>query len=221
MLTQDMLKEYMEYRCSIYYWLKNLYITEPTIEILEDISKVCKIHSNFEESPKYERKFIEFFADLNDTENLYKDIKVEYARLFLGPKKPIASPYESVYTSCRKQIFGESASLVKKQYEEMGLKIQSKAHIPEDFIGYELEFMYYLSYFTVTLYDDKNYEKINDIIKYQQRFLEDHLKNWIDEFTTKITENTNMEYFKILANFTKEFIIDDYNSMSELIYKNN
>lgn len=221
MLTQDMLKEYMEYRCSIYYWLKNLYLSEPTVEILEDISEVCKTYSELEESPKCERKFIEFFAGLNDVKSLYQDIKIEYARLFLGPKKPIASPYESVYTSCRSQIFGESATAVKKQYEEMGLKIQSKAHIPEDFIGYELEFMYYLSYFTVTLYDDKNFEKINDIIKYQQRFLEEHLKNWIEKFTSNIVENTKMEYFKVLGNFTKEFIIDDYNSMSELIYKNN
>lgn len=217
LLTQDMLKEYMEYRCSIYYWLKNLYLSEPTIEILEDISQVCKTYSELDELPKSERKFIEFFANLNDFKNLYQDIKIEYTRLFLGPKRPIASPYESVYTSYRKQIFGESAIAVKKQYEEMGLKIQSKAHIPEDFIGYELEFMYYLAYFTVILCDDNNFEKINDIIKYQQRFLEEHLKNWIEQFTSDIVENTNMEYFKVLGKFTKEFIIEDYNSISKLI----
>lgn len=217
MLEEDMLKEYMEYRCSIYYWLKDLYMSEPTVEILNDISKICKEYYNLEESPKYERNFIEFFSNVNNIKNLYQDIKVEYSRLFLGPKRPIAPPYESVYTSCRKQIFGESATEVKKQYEEMGLKIKSKANIPEDFIGYELEFMYYLSYFTITLYDDNNFEKINSIIKYQQNFLDKHLKNWVEQFTNDIIENTNIEYFRVLGNFTKEFIIEDYKNISKLI----
>lgn len=212
-----MLNEYMEYRCSMYYWLKSLYITEPTVELLEEISKVCGGFEDSHLSPEWERNFIGFFANLEDIKSLQKDIKVEYARLFLGPKEPVASPYESVYTTSRKQLFGESAHKVKAMYKEMGVEINTHENIPEDFIGYELEFMYYLTYFTIKFIEEGNTKKIEQLINYQKIFVEEHLANWISNFTNDIVNNTTMEYFKVLGNFTKEFIVEDLNSLTELI----
>ena len=218
MANNELLKEYMDYRCSIYFWLKNLYISEPTCEILSDISNTCKDFGEDIESPDYEREFISFFKGLNDDdiEKLHKEIKAEYARLFLGPKRLPAPPYESVYRTCNKQIFGDSCFKVRKLYENAGMKINALGKIPDYFIGYELEFMYYLTFLTAQEIEKNNDEYVENLIKYQYKFLKEHLSVWIEKFTDRIAKNTEVKYFMVLSKFTKEFILEDYKCLEEL-----
>lgn len=218
MNNNELLKDYMDYRCGIYYWLKNLYITEPTVETLTEIAQTCKNFGVSEESPSYEKEFISFFANLNkeDIEKIHKEMKPEYARLFLGPKRILAPPYESVYCTTNRQLFGETCIKVRRLYEEIGLKIDKEGNIPDDFIGFELEFMYYLTFITGESIIDNNMDRIDVLLNYQYNFIKEYIGVWVERFTNDICENTNMEYFKVIANFTKEFILEDYKSLSEL-----
>lgn len=218
MNNNELLKDYMDYRCGIYFWLRNLYISEPTVEILSDISETCKYFGVNEDSPQYEREFLAFFESLSkeQIESIHKEIKPEYARLFLGPKRILAPPYESVYCTKNRQLFGENCINVRRLYEEMGLKIDKIGNIPDDFIGYELEFMYYLAFTTGEAINDNNMDRVDELLNNQYNFIKEHISLWIEKFTNDICENTNMEYFKIVANFTKEFILEDYKSLSEL-----
>ena len=217
-----MLKEYLEYRCGMYFWLKDLYIVEPTAKVLTSISEVCR-DCDIEDYPEHEGNFIDYFKklELDKVEDLVKEIRVEYARLFLGPKHIVASPYESVYTSCTRSIFGESCIQVRELYKNAGLEIESNSsNIPEDFIGYELEFMYYLSYKALKALEENDLELVDKILKYQHYFFKEHLGKWIEPFTDNVSKNTNMEFFKILAEFTKEFITSDEKLILELVENN-
>ncbi|MEG2291448.1 MAG: molecular chaperone TorD family protein [Clostridium sp.] len=218
MNNNELLKEYMDYRCGIYFWLRNLYISEPTVEILSDIVQTCREFGINEDSPAYEKEFIYFFANLSkeDIENTNKELKSEYARLFLGPKRILAPPYESVYCTRNRQLFGETCISVRRLYEQLGLKINKVGNVPDDFIGFELEFMYYLAFTTGEVINDNNMDKIDELLNHQYNFIKDHIGVWIERFTNDIYENTKMEYFKVIANFTKEFILEDYKSLSEL-----
>lgn len=218
MNNNELLKEYMDYRCGIYFWLRNLYISEPTVEILSDIVQTCREFGINEDSPAYEKEFIYFFANLSkeDIENTNKELKSEYARLFLGPKRILAPPYESVYCTRNRQLFGETCISVRRLYEQLGLKINKVGNVPDDFIGFELEFMYYLAFTTGEFINDNNMDKIDELLNHQYNFIKDHIGVWIERFTNDIYENTKMEYFKVIANFTKEFILEDYKSLSEL-----
>lgn len=217
MNNNEMLKEYLEYRTSIYFWLKSLYISEPNETTLEGIMDICR--DNLEgEYPEGEENFIKYFGnfDRSKLKKLVLDIRVEYARLFLGPKHILAPPYESVYTSYSKSIFGESCMQVRKLYEEAGIKINVKGNIPDDFIGFELEFMYYLSFNSIKAFEEENIELLVKILNYQNYFIKEHLVNWMDSFCSDIINNTNMDYFKIVAQFTKEFIKNDYDFISKI-----
>ena len=188
MFNDELLKEYMDYRCGMYYWLKNLYITEPSAEVLSDISLTCKNYDVDETIPKSEGEFIKFFSNLNkeEIESLANNIRPEYAKLFLGPRKVPAPPYESVYSSGNKQIFGESCIEVRKSYEDVGVQINTIGKIPDDFIGYELEFMYYLTFLTNEAINTKDKEKVSILLEHKYLFLENHLTKWIDKFTEAI-----------------------------------
>lgn len=218
MSNNQLLNEYMDYRCGMYYWLKNLYISEPTVEVLSEIALTCKKYDVDENVPTFEKEFIEFFSKLEkeEIEELWEEIKAEYARLFIGPKKVPASPYESVYNSHNKQIFGDSCIKVREAYEDIGLKVDKIGKIPDDFIGYELEFMYYLTFLTIEAIKIDDINRVNILLGHQYRFLNDHLIKWIDKFTEAIFNNTKMEYFKILAKFTNEFVKEDCNFIENI-----
>lgn len=220
MLDIEILKDYMNYRCSIYYWLKSSFIKEPTEEVLESIANTCREFVVEADTPSYEKEFISYFGKLDKKEIklLEEEIRPEYARLFLGPKHIPAPPYESVYRTKNRQIFGDTAFEVKKIYDNFGVKIESEGNIPNDFIGYELEFMYYMAYLCEKLCEDeKNYKSIESIINYSEFFLREHLVLWIEDFSKDIIDNTNMEYFKILANFTMGYILEDMENLKELL----
>lgn len=215
----ELIKSFMEYRCTIYYWLKNLYITEPSTKTLLEIVNTCKVYEIDDTIPNCEKEFINFFAKLNEkeVEKLHNEIKVEYARLFLGPKKIPAPPFESVYTTKTRHMFGESTTEVRELYKNAGLKLETKDNLPDDFIGYELEFMYYLSYETIKALEENNEEKVEKILKYQYHFLKEHLNVWIKDFTKDILDNTTNDYFRVTAKLTAEFIKGEYNNLKELI----
>ncbi len=215
----EMLKDYMEYRCGVYFWLKNLYLKEPSIEILKEISTTCKEYARLAEFNKEEQGFINFFKSLEEEEVhvLHDAIKPEYARLFIGPRRVPVPPYESVYRENRKSIFGRHTMAVREVYQNAGIELGAGLNIPEDFIGFELEFMYYLSFETVKAIEADEWDKVSKLLSYQQYFLSHHLVKWINEFTQDIVKETTLEYFEIKAKFTAEFIVNDHESLSELI----
>lgn len=219
MTKNEMLKDYMEYRCGVYFWLKSLYLREPSMEILSGISTTCKEYATLAEFNEQEQAFINFFKSLDekDVQALHEAIKPEYARLFIGPRRVPVPPYESVYRENRKSIFGRNTMAVREVYQNAGIELGTGLNIPEDFIGFELEFMYYLSFETVKALEADELDKVSKLLSYQQYFLSHHLVKWINEFTQDIVKATTLEYFDVTAKFTAEFIVNDHESLSELI----
>ena len=219
MEEKEILKAFMEYRCGIYYWLKNLYMSEPTKEQLIEIINTCREQKMDSTIPVCEGEFIHFFRKLDkrSINKLHKEIKVEYARLFLGPKHVPAPPFESVYRTKTRHMFGETTIQVRELYKRAGLKIEAEDNLPDDFIGYELEFMYYLSFEALKALNEDNDERLDKVLKYQHHFIKEHLNTWVKDFTKDILENTRMDYFKVVAGLTEEFIEEDYNHIENLI----
>jgi len=71
------------------------------------------------------------------------ELAVEYTRLFRGPVKAEAYPYESMYIDG--EIMGASTLDVLRRYEEAGIAVSDDFRDLPDHIAAELEFMHYLS----------------------------------------------------------------------------
>lgn len=215
------LKNVTENRMSKYHLLRKLYISEPLlidIEELVNISKNYDFFDNNENNSEY--RFISYFKSLNlgDLPQLHNEIKVEYARLFIGPRPPLASPFESVYRSSRKVLMNELTMEVRKKYKEMGIQVIEKDRLPDDHIGLELEFMYYLCFKTIeAINESKNIECIIELVKKQQVFIEEHLIQWIPEFCNKIINNSNLVFFKEIAIYTESFINEEKISIEQIL----
>jgi TorA maturation chaperone TorD len=95
----------------------------------------------------------------------------------------------------------EAYDEVRNLYNEVGLKIDQPNIMP-DHIGAELNFLGVL--YSKISDDHKKRPYYKDIAK---RFLDEHLKRWIPQFTLDMEEAANLKFYKALAKVTRDFII--------------
>lgn len=218
MEQKELLLEYMEYRCSVYYSLKTLFVKEATMVQIRQIMRSCRKAQGFEGMKEAERAYIEYFSSIEDDQvkEIRQEMKPEYARLFLGPKKLIAPPYESVYRSKNQCIYGEETGHVKQFYINAGMELKEKVRVPEDFIGTELEFMYWMSHRMYQALQNGQEELAHKMAVYQYEFLMQHLLMWVPQFAKDVVEGTTMEYFRVAAAYLEEFLKEDVSFLESL-----
>lgn len=69
-------------------------------------------------------------------------VEREYHRLFLGPRRPLAPPFESVYADG--VAFGPSAVRLLAELREAGLEPSPGFRLPPDHVAVELEYLAHL-----------------------------------------------------------------------------
>jgi len=135
-----------------------------------------------------------------------EDLSVEYARLFLGPFETQAPPYGSLYLNGEKRVMGDSTMEVIRFYEAAGLSRDKDCMDLPDHIAVELEFMSYLIYQEAEALEKSDYTTALDLMKKQERFLDQFLGRWITVFCEKITASTDNDFYFALADCTSRFV---------------
>lgn len=211
MEQSELLLEYLQYRCNAYYSLKTIFIKEATMAQIRQLAKSCKKAGDLSDLPEAFRNYVAYFASITEEQvkDVRQEMKPEYARLFLGPKKLIAPPYESVYRSKRHCLYAEATDQVKQFYQNAGIKMSEKSKLPEDFLGTQLEFMYWMSHRMLQALNEEQYELMERMAIYQYEFLSQHLCMWIHDFKKDVVKGTTMQYFKVAAEYLVEFIEED------------
>ncbi|HMB31698.1 MAG TPA: molecular chaperone TorD family protein [Desulfohalobiaceae bacterium] len=133
-------------------------------------------------------------------------IEAEYVRLFEYDAS--CCPYESSYIShLSPQKIHDS---VRASYKCAGLVCLSSPQELPDHFTLECEFMHYLSY--VHGQELGKWETERDKNKWvglQDRFLKDHLWQWIGPFCRCLFHSSGLELYKSLAEMTEWFILND------------
>lgn len=160
---------------------------------------------------------IELFKTAIGSNDDQAALRVEYARLFIGPFHLPAPPYESVYREgAGRRLMGESTLAVRRSYREEGLDISTMVRDLPDHIIAEMEFMGHLSERETSLRLEGKSEAETYLGK-QDQFLADHLVKWIPPFTEAIGSSTREEFYRLLATLTHDFIILDHDYVRMLI----
>ena len=149
------------------------------------------------------RKEFEAGADL-------EPLKVEFAKLFVGPYKLSAAPYGSVYLEGERKMMGDSTLDVRNRYREAGLDTAKNFKDAPDHISAELEFMYYLIFKEIEAFSNSDVETAIGFIQKQKSFLEYHLMAWVPEFAGNIVEHAETLFYQNLAKTTKAFLKENY-----------
>lgn len=119
-------------------------------------------------------------------ERLLQDARVEqeYHRLFLGPTKPIAPPFESVYVDGR--AFGPSTAAFLEDLESFGLQPVGEFRLPSDHIAVELEFLVFLLRQTEQALTEGRHGEASEWSERARSFVEGHLERWLPAFLARL-----------------------------------
>jgi len=197
-------KDMADHRSNIYGLLALIYRREVTTELL------CQIK---------DPRFLGVFTDLgvegietflqSSEEKLIEDLAVEYARLFLGPGKHI-SPHESVHHQREDGDWGTLWSAatveVKKFIEATGLNYQPDYKGFPDHISVEFELMEALARREAQAWAESDEAIARNCVTVQKKFLEEHLIQWIPDFCENVTQQTELPFYRAVAELTRSFI---------------
>ncbi|MCL7488708.1 MAG: molecular chaperone TorD family protein [Desulfobulbaceae bacterium] len=145
------------------------------------------------------RTMLVALSELSDDE-----LKVEYARLFVGPFELVAPPYGSVYLEEKKRLMGDSTVAVQKMYQEAGLSLDVKE--APDHIALELEFMHYLCLAESEAGAKRQRKEAQRLNKMQTEFMTRLLGPWIPPFCENIRQGTDNGFYLNLADCLEGFI---------------
>jgi TorA maturation chaperone TorD len=122
-------------------------------------------------------------------EELSDKARSDYVRLFIGPGKPLAPPWGSVYLSIDKLLFTEETLKVRLFYEKYGMKAAKKYQEPDDHIGLELEFIAYLA----------EQSKADAAREFAAEFI----APWISRWNADVQKYSKTAYYKGLGNMAE------------------
>jgi TorA maturation chaperone TorD len=129
-------------------------------------------------------------------EKLVQDLAVDWTRLFRGVSQRYGPPppYEGVYRK-KDEVGAEIILEVKRIYSEHGLSISDEGRDRFDYLGYELDFMKYLSEHVALAIErgqKKEEENYRDAFC---RFMSQHLSTWVGDFCAQAAKYTQTPFY--------------------------
>lgn len=104
--------------------------------------------------------------------------RYDFNRLFIGPDKLLAPPYESVYRAKDRVLMQQDTAIIRNFYKEAGLEVQNKYSEPDDHIMFELEFICYLLHQVLTSSSVEDKKRFLELYKV---FMKTRFIPWVDE----------------------------------------
>jgi len=206
-MEPDDFQQVMKARQNVYDLLRCFFLQEPS-EIFLTALKEENILNNlagYDEDLDIGVELISTVISSLDISFIIPDLVAEFNRLFIG-SLPIPL-YESIYRSKTGLFMMEETVEVKKRYMEAGLVVNPENPFPDDHIGAELEFIFFLCQKAAQAEDEKLRETF---LKLQENFFRDHLAVWISPLCDRLYQEAESSYFKGVARMTKGFVTWDY-----------
>lgn len=140
-----------------------------------------------------------------------QDLKVEYARLFIGAPGPMeAPPYESLYRDRDADgspiVNGPSTAAVERTYGSHGLERAAGHSDLSDHVATELEFMHFLCSREREAWQGGDVSAARTLRSAQNAFVAEHLNRWLPEFSERVRGATRVDVYRALATLLQDFL---------------
>lgn len=206
---QDVLTN-LDARINLYALLSRLLMSEVDNELLDTIESDENMMAFFPSYAKWDRK-----RDLSRKDLLEQYINVDFTNLFLLHM----TPYESFYQREDQMMETAGENPVLQIFNEHDFRVDlGKARaVSVDHIGIELEFMYVLCDAEKKALLDDDKPTACEIAKIQQKFLKEHILEWVPMFLLNVKSEAGTAFYFDLAELGLEFIMSDYQYLCDSI----
>jgi TorA maturation chaperone TorD len=141
--------------------------------------------------------------DFGQTEERLAEISDDYRRLFGGPGQLLAPPWESVYRTKEKLLFGEPEAAVRRFYRSFGMAVTVDTEAA-DHVAMEFAFLGRLSALAMDAP-----ERLFDILTAQRDFLSEHLLQWLPAWSADVSRHAKCVVWRCLAVLTVGWLEND------------
>ena len=129
----------------------------------------------------------------------------EYMRLFVGPQKLPAPPWESVYRSHQGLLFQESTLTIREIYKKQGFAAEGYPRVPDDSLALELDFMGRMAERAQAALAEDRMDALREALTVSESFLRVHLLYFVPQMLERLSSTTFRLFYpqmlKILAGF--------------------
>lgn len=136
------------------------------------------------------------------TDQDFDGLRADYTRLFIGPGKVLAPPWESVYYSEERLIFQEQTLKVRAWYRRFGVESEKLHSEPDDHIALELAFLAHLAGLGLQALQNEEEREFNGNLEAQHQFLKEHPLKWAPLWCEMVEEHAQTDFYKGLARLT-------------------
>ncbi|MCR5135587.1 MAG: molecular chaperone TorD family protein [Oscillospiraceae bacterium] len=160
-----------------------------------------------------------FFAELRGEldEAFVSEAKSEFTRLFLGPIKLVAPPWESVYIGKETMLFQESTLAVRRFYQRYGLQPEACPRVADDSLALELAFMNRLAERACSAFGQEKREELLSALNGSCEFLTEHMLVWIPRFLERMSESPSNVLYPQLCRILSAFLSVDREVLTEMM----
>lgn len=141
----------------------------------------------------------------------------EYARLFIGPAKLAAPPWESVYRSKQGLLFQESTLAVREFYRKFNMLPEGYPSVADDSVALELDFMSKLAAKSLDALRNDDYASLKYLLNGQNIFLQNHLLIWIPKFLEKMADAPSDLLYPQMCLVLDDFLKRDQKLTDEIL----
>jgi TorA maturation chaperone TorD len=147
----------------------------------------------------------------------YERLHWDYTRMFIGPAKLPAPPWESVYRDKDHLHFSKETLDVRNAYLKYSLLPMDFGREPEDHIGLELDFMHQLCERAKEKARISDKTGLLEILKDQKAFLGEHLLRWVPDWTRDVVNSAETDFYRGMGLLLDAFLKLDGKLIEELM----
>ena len=144
-------------------------------------------------------------------------VREEYTRLFIGPDKLIAAPWESVYTTKERALFQESTLDVRGWFRRFGYVAGGYPNYPDDHISLMMDFLARTSQMADEQLALGEVKACAAILGDQAEFERVHMLNWLYNYAKDMQLSASNFFYPQLAVAIAEFIAYDQQVIEEIV----
>ena len=194
----------LESKIKIYELFANVFSIEPDVELLRLLEEDEEVFKSYGLDPLSDIRHLSL-------EQQAEMLSVEYARLFLAPKR-LASPHESLQRG-EGRLWGKSTIEVNKIYKKFGFVLDEKFKDTPDHLSAELSFLAQLTQLEGKYLTRELTEEHEGVLEVKKFFFKDHILKWFSRFKDEVNQNAELSYYREIVNFLGLILDEEYESL--------
>ncbi|MFZ5817217.1 MAG: TorD/DmsD family molecular chaperone [Bacillota bacterium] len=213
----------LEARGFAYGWLAQALLAEPSQALIRSLAEsgAIRLFPFADQSDPIQQGAAAVEAYLSDpghaTREAHDRLLWDYTRMFIGPARLPAPPYESAYRTADRLLFQPETLEVRRFYREYGLISARLGSEPDDHIGLELQFLYETCRLAAEQAARGEVAGLEQVLVDQRRFLDEHLLRWAGDFAADVAASAETSFYRGTAHLLAGFLPVDRRILDELL----